>query len=40
MDFVEVTEAVVLGASFDVEGDYRIAVAMEALYLSVGFPWG
>ena len=36
MDFVEVTEAVVLGAAFDVEGDYRVAVAMEALHLAVG----
>ena len=36
MDFVEVTEAVVLGAAFDVEGDYRVAVAMDALHLAVG----
>ena len=37
LDFVEVTEAVVLGAAFDVEGDYRIAEAMDPLHLAVGF---
>ena len=31
MDFVEITEAVVLGAAFDMDGDYRITVAMEAM---------
>ena len=40
MDFVEVTEAVVLGAAFGMEGDYRITVARGALCLAVGFLGG